>query len=141
MLQWHCTCADGIHWCMQLTEGGVLFFRESCFKPSGDKKRGNNPTHYRCCPDDTLKLWVHSISILSCLHAIAAVAPAMTVDIIYPGGVLQRHSNAWLAVGHAAWLILLHFVTAVSARTSSKLRCIIALFVSIAWSEPRPVVF
>lgn len=28
-------------------EGGMVFFRESCFKQSGDKKRGNNPTHYR----------------------------------------------------------------------------------------------
>lgn len=25
----------------------MLFFRESCFRQSGDKKRGNNPTHYR----------------------------------------------------------------------------------------------
>lgn len=34
-----------------LTEDGFLFFRESCFKPSGDKKRGNNPTHYRSPKD------------------------------------------------------------------------------------------
>lgn len=28
--------------------GGHLFFRESCFRQSGDKKRdGENPTHYR----------------------------------------------------------------------------------------------
>lgn len=31
----------------QLSEGGTLFFRESCFKQSGDKARSNNPTHYR----------------------------------------------------------------------------------------------
>ncbi|KAI8467871.1 MAG: S-adenosyl-L-methionine-dependent methyltransferase, partial [Monoraphidium minutum] len=30
-----------------LSEGGVLFFRESCFRPSGDKSRRANPTHYR----------------------------------------------------------------------------------------------
>jgi len=30
-----------------LRPGGMLFFRESCFKPSGDKPRGANPTHYR----------------------------------------------------------------------------------------------
>ena len=45
---WHCPLSS--HSCLlilQLTEDGVLFFRESCFKPSGDKKRGNNPTHYR----------------------------------------------------------------------------------------------
>ena len=34
--------------CLQLTEGGVVFFRESCFKQSGDKARKSNPTHYRC---------------------------------------------------------------------------------------------
>ncbi|GAB4815755.1 hypothetical protein N2152v2_002801, partial [Parachlorella kessleri] len=28
-------------------EGGHIFFRESCFRQSGDKKRANNPTHYR----------------------------------------------------------------------------------------------
>ena len=27
--------------------GGVVFFRESCFRQSGDKKRAKNPTHYR----------------------------------------------------------------------------------------------
>jgi hypothetical protein len=30
-----------------------VFFRESCFRQSGDKARKNNPTHYRwvqtCC--------------------------------------------------------------------------------------------
>ena len=31
----------------QLAEGGTLFFRESCFRQSGDKARGDNPTHYR----------------------------------------------------------------------------------------------
>lgn len=30
-----------------LSEDGVLFFRESCFRRSGDKARGTNPTHYR----------------------------------------------------------------------------------------------
>ncbi len=30
-----------------LTPGGTLFFRESCFKQSGDKPRKDNPTHYR----------------------------------------------------------------------------------------------
>lgn len=31
-----------------LAPGGTLFFRESCFRPSGDRPRnGNNPTHYR----------------------------------------------------------------------------------------------
>ena len=32
---------------MQVREGGVVFFRESCFKQSGDIKRDSNPTHYR----------------------------------------------------------------------------------------------
>lgn len=32
---------------LQLEEDGVVFFRESCFRQSGDKKRANNPTHYR----------------------------------------------------------------------------------------------
>lgn len=27
--------------------GGVVFFRESCFRQSGDKQRAKNPTHYR----------------------------------------------------------------------------------------------
>lgn len=35
-------------WLLQLTDGGVLFFRESCYRQSGDKARENNPTHYRC---------------------------------------------------------------------------------------------
>lgn len=30
-----------------MKEGGTVFFRESCFKQSGDAKRGSNPTHYR----------------------------------------------------------------------------------------------
>lgn len=30
-----------------LRPGGHLFFRESCFKQSGDVKRSSNPTHYR----------------------------------------------------------------------------------------------
>ncbi|ETK83171.1 hypothetical protein L915_11577 [Phytophthora nicotianae] len=30
-----------------LRPGGKLFFRESCFKQSGDLKRNSNPTHYR----------------------------------------------------------------------------------------------
>lgn len=45
---WRCPLSSHIcQFFLQLTEDGVLFFRESCFKPSGDKKRGNNPTHYR----------------------------------------------------------------------------------------------
>eukprot|EP00210_Caulerpa_lentillifera_P006192 g5916.t1 len=31
--------------------GGVLFFRESCYRPSGDKKRDSNPSHYRTVAD------------------------------------------------------------------------------------------
>lgn len=27
--------------------GGTIFFRESCFRQSGDKARSSNPTHYR----------------------------------------------------------------------------------------------
>lgn len=30
-----------------LRPGGKIFFRESCFRQSGDVKRGANPTHYR----------------------------------------------------------------------------------------------
>lgn len=30
-----------------LVEDGVVFFRESCFRQSGDRSRANNPTHYR----------------------------------------------------------------------------------------------
>lgn len=30
-----------------LDHDGVVFFRESCFRQSGDKARGSNPTHYR----------------------------------------------------------------------------------------------
>lgn len=30
-----------------LSVGGYLFFRESCYHQSGNKKRGNNPTEYR----------------------------------------------------------------------------------------------
>ena len=33
---------------MQVEEGGIVFFRESCFRQSGDKARKSNPTHYRC---------------------------------------------------------------------------------------------
>ncbi len=31
----------------QVKEGGTVFFRESCFRQSGDRQRKNNPTHYR----------------------------------------------------------------------------------------------
>jgi phosphoethanolamine N-methyltransferase len=30
-----------------LGDDGVVFFRESCFRQSGDRSRANNPTHYR----------------------------------------------------------------------------------------------
>lgn len=30
-----------------LSVGGYLFFRESCYHQSGNKKRGDNPTEYR----------------------------------------------------------------------------------------------
>jgi len=30
-----------------VSPGGVVFFRESCFRQSGDKPRKDNPTHYR----------------------------------------------------------------------------------------------
>lgn len=36
--------ANMLHW---LDDDGVVFFRESCFRQSGDKARSNNPTHYR----------------------------------------------------------------------------------------------
>lgn len=36
--------AKAVHW---LRPGGRLFFRESCFRQSGDVKRGENPTYYR----------------------------------------------------------------------------------------------
>lgn len=32
---------------LQVKEGGTVFFRESCFRQSGDRARKNNPTHYR----------------------------------------------------------------------------------------------
>ncbi|CAL8468305.1 g7845 [Coccomyxa elongata] len=35
---------DALTW---VVEGGTVFFRESCFRQSGDKARKNNPTHYR----------------------------------------------------------------------------------------------
>jgi phosphoethanolamine N-methyltransferase len=35
---------DALSW---LNEGGIFFYRESCFRQSGDKARKNNPTHYR----------------------------------------------------------------------------------------------
>ncbi|XP_075552919.1 uncharacterized protein LOC142585793 [Dermacentor variabilis] len=38
----------GITW---LRDGGLLFLRESCFKPSGDVKRRTNPTFYRRLSD------------------------------------------------------------------------------------------
>lgn len=34
-----------------LHQGGVLFFRESCYRPGGDKKRDSNPSHYRSVID------------------------------------------------------------------------------------------
>lgn len=36
--------ADSLTW---VKDGGTVFFRESCFRQSGDAKRGSNPTHYR----------------------------------------------------------------------------------------------
>eukprot|EP00208_Stichococcus_sp_RCC1054_P004429 CAMPEP_0206143654 /NCGR_PEP_ID=MMETSP1473-20131121/21348_1 /ASSEMBLY_ACC=CAM_ASM_001109 /TAXON_ID=1461547 /ORGANISM="Stichococcus sp, Strain RCC1054" /LENGTH=557 /DNA_ID=CAMNT_0053539161 /DNA_START=40 /DNA_END=1714 /DNA_ORIENTATION=+ len=36
--------ADSLSW---VKDGGLIFFRESCFRQSGDAKRGANPTHYR----------------------------------------------------------------------------------------------
>jgi len=38
-------CLNALMWC---APNGFFFFRESCFRPSGDRKRtGHNPTHYR----------------------------------------------------------------------------------------------
>lgn len=36
--------ADALSW---VGDDGLVFFRESCFKQSGDRARKNNPTHYR----------------------------------------------------------------------------------------------
>ena len=36
-----------VHSPLQVVEGGIFFFRESCFRQSGDKQRKSNPTHYR----------------------------------------------------------------------------------------------
>ena len=51
-------CSDGLEPCcgrlwVQVEEDGIVFFRESCFRQSGDKARKSNPTHYRyaCCED------------------------------------------------------------------------------------------
>lgn len=43
-----------------LTPGGMLFFRESCHKQSGDKPRKDNPTHYRDPQQYTS--WFESVS-------------------------------------------------------------------------------
>ncbi len=51
---------------MQVEEDGIVFFRESCFRQSGDKARKSNPTHYRCA----------SSSIPACALALAALATA-----------------------------------------------------------------
>lgn len=47
---WHhspCLPAPPASASTQVVEGGTVFFRESCFRQSGDKARKNNPTHYR----------------------------------------------------------------------------------------------
>ncbi|KAK9830089.1 hypothetical protein WJX72_009725 [[Myrmecia] bisecta] len=36
--------SDALRW---VADDGIVFFRESCFRQSGDKKRKSNPTHYR----------------------------------------------------------------------------------------------
>ncbi|CAK0779821.1 hypothetical protein CVIRNUC_004862 [Coccomyxa viridis] len=36
--------SDALRW---VEEDGIVFFRESCFRQSGDKARKSNPTHYR----------------------------------------------------------------------------------------------
>ena len=41
---------------LQVKEGGLVFFRESCFKQSGDKQRKSNPTHYRN-PRNYFAIW------------------------------------------------------------------------------------
>ncbi|ODM86524.1 Phosphomethylethanolamine N-methyltransferase [Orchesella cincta] len=38
-----------------LSDGGYLFIRESCYRPSGDVKRTTNPTYYRS-PIDYFKI-------------------------------------------------------------------------------------
>ena len=42
-----CLPALALSLLLQVVEGGTVFFRESCFRQSGDKARKNNPTHYR----------------------------------------------------------------------------------------------
>lgn len=34
-----------------LKTGGIFFFRESCYRPAGDKARHSNPSHYRSVSD------------------------------------------------------------------------------------------
>ena len=67
---------------LQLSDGGVLFFRESCYKQSGDKPRESNPTHYRwadggcpACPA-ARHAWA-SLALRCCFVRGAATPPVL----------------------------------------------------------------
>ncbi len=61
---------------VQVEEDGIVFFRESCFRQSGDKARKSNPTHYRYASlGASILLWRYCPAFLSahpCCHAPAA---------------------------------------------------------------------
>lgn len=53
----------GVWAAVQVEEDGIVFFRESCFRQSGDKARKSNPTHYRFASLGASTL--HAIAMLS----------------------------------------------------------------------------
>ena len=63
-----------------------MFFRESCFRQSGDKARKNNPTHYRCAAP----------AVLCCASTLPAgrllSARARHIDAGWPSGMQQPNS-------------------------------------------------
>ena len=60
----------------------MFFFRESCFKQSGDVTRKSNPTHYRCSPA------MHALHLWGCSHVHLEVVGGCIVRL-FPSS-LQR---------------------------------------------------
>ena len=60
----------------------MLFFRESCFKPSGDKKRGNNPTHYRYSIYTCGSVLMNKKTLVVIQHLVAQCFPQLVQLVI-----------------------------------------------------------
>lgn len=72
-----------------------MFFRESCFRQSGDKQRRTNPTHYRCALHGAQKHF--TCPALSCGRDLSWISLSAGSAVRREGGDSSRACCIWCA--------------------------------------------